>query len=169
LNYIYHTFETLWRRGQKIKLIFGGPFSPKDRFIEELKCSIFYQKSLFVFSNLSDAELDFLYSNASALVFASKAEGFGLPIVEAMTRGLPIICSDIPIFRELADGYAQFVDIADDNGLVEAIETFLDKTPLDQRLSRSPRPWRSWDDYADELLTICEELVGGEPSNPDKH
>jgi len=161
LNYIYHTFETLWRRGQKIKLIFGGPFSPKDRFIEELKCSIFYQKSLFVFSNLSDAELDFLYSNASALVFASKAEGFGLPIVEAMTRGLPIICSDIPIFRELADGYAQFVDIADDNGLVEAIETFLDKTPFDQRLSRSPRPWRSWDDYADELLAICQEVIGG--------
>ena len=160
LNYIYQSFQSLWGNGHKVKLIFGGPFSPKDRFIEDLKNSEYYKQSLFIFSNLSDAELDYLYNKASALVFASKAEGFGLPIVEAMTRGLPIICSDIAIFRELADGYARFVNISDKDGLVHSLIKFLEETPVEKRLSRAPRPWRSWDDYADELLAICREVVG---------
>jgi glycosyltransferase involved in cell wall biosynthesis len=50
-----------------------------------------------------------LYSNALMYVFPSSDEGFGIPILESFSNDLPIICSDIPIFREIgADNVAYF-------------------------------------------------------------
>lgn len=50
---------------------------------------------------MNDLELYAWYKGATALIFPSYYEGFGLPIIEAMQFGLPIICSDIPVFREI--------------------------------------------------------------------
>jgi glycosyltransferase involved in cell wall biosynthesis len=58
----------------------------------------------------SDEEYVQLLSEATALVSASKAEGFGLPIVEAMAEGVPVVCSDIPVFHEIAAEAALFFD-----------------------------------------------------------
>ena len=52
-----------------------------------------------MFNALTDKSLEYAYSNATALVFPSYVEGFGLPLVEAMQRGLPAMGSDIPVFR----------------------------------------------------------------------
>ncbi|BDI61788.1 glycosyltransferase family 4 protein [Qipengyuania nanhaisediminis] len=57
-----------------------------------------------------DAELAGLVANASALLFPSLAEGFGLPLVEGLAAGTPVIASDIPIFREIGQGCAQLID-----------------------------------------------------------
>ena len=46
-------------------------------------------------------ELTDLYKNALALIFPSLMEGFGLPGIEAMANGCPVICSDIPVFHEI--------------------------------------------------------------------
>ena len=59
-----------------------------------------------VFHDLSDAELDYCYRNASALIFPSTVEGFGLPMVEAMACGLRVFASDIEVFREVGAGFA---------------------------------------------------------------
>lgn len=61
-----------------------------------------HEKRLHWLKNANDADLKCLYQNARALVYPSLAEGFGLPIMEAANHGLPVIASDIPIFRELA-------------------------------------------------------------------
>src|SRR5690606_34008332 len=52
-------------------------------------------------NGVSDADYQKLLSTATALVTASKAEGFGLPITEAMALGVPVVCSDIEIFHEV--------------------------------------------------------------------
>ncbi|SFE12800.1 Glycosyltransferase involved in cell wall bisynthesis [Actinopolyspora alba] len=51
-----------------------------------------------------------LLRRAAALVTASRDEGFGLPVIEAMNAGTPVVCSDIPIFREVSGGNAWFFD-----------------------------------------------------------
>ena len=56
-----------------------------------------------------DGTLRALYDRAAVLVCASFYEGFGLPLVEAMAAGTPIVCSDIPVFREVAADAAIFV------------------------------------------------------------
>lgn len=57
-----------------------------------------------------DSQLRWLYENASAMVFPSLDEGYGLPPLEAAYFGCPVLLSDIPVFRELYSGIATFVD-----------------------------------------------------------
>jgi glycosyltransferase involved in cell wall biosynthesis len=54
-----------------------------------------------------------IYSKASIMILLSEYEGFGLPIIEAQAIGLPVICSDIPVLREVSGGYACFVGLND--------------------------------------------------------
>jgi glycosyltransferase involved in cell wall biosynthesis len=69
---------------------------------------------------VSDDELAAIYSGARALVFPSDDEGFGLPTVEALACGTPVVASDIPVLREVLGDRATFVDGADLEGLLAA-------------------------------------------------
>ncbi len=63
--------------------------------------------------SLSDAQLVELLRRASALLFPSFVEGYGLPIAEALTVGVPVICSDIPAFHEVGGNIPEFIDPLD--------------------------------------------------------
>jgi len=71
---------------------------------------------------LPDRELKVVFNNASAFVFPSIIEGFGLPALEAMWKGIPCVLSDIPVFRELFADHAQFVDCYDPQSISDGIE-----------------------------------------------
>ena len=62
-----------------------------------------------------------LLRRATACIFPSHSEGFGIPIVEGAVFGLPVICSDIPVFREITDGHASFFDPNDANQLAQKV------------------------------------------------
>lgn len=71
-------------------------------------------KASLVFHNgVSDRDYRELLSEAFALVSASKDEGFGIPIIEAMALATPVVCSDIPIFREVAGESAVYFEAND--------------------------------------------------------
>jgi glycosyltransferase involved in cell wall biosynthesis len=77
-----------------------------------------------VFHNgVSESKYHELLSGSVALVSASLDEGFGIPLVEAMARGIPIAVSDIPIFREIGAEAAQFFEAKSPTGFVSAIKT----------------------------------------------
>jgi glycosyltransferase involved in cell wall biosynthesis len=59
---------------------------------------------------VEDQDLPTLYSGAVAFAYMSVYEGFGIPILEALSCGCPVLCSDIPVFRELFEGSASFAD-----------------------------------------------------------
>ena len=61
--------------------------------------------------HLPDFDVIGLYSNALFFVFPSSDEGFGIPVLECFSNDLPIICSDIPIFREIADDNAFYFEL----------------------------------------------------------
>lgn len=63
--------------------------------------------------SLSDAQLIELLRRANALLFPSFVEGYGLPIAEALTVGIPVICSDIPAFHEVGGDVPDFIDPLD--------------------------------------------------------
>jgi glycosyltransferase involved in cell wall biosynthesis len=60
------------------------------------------QQMIFDLGEVSSQRLDLLYTEASLVINASRCEGFGMPLVESMSRGKPILCSDLDIFREIA-------------------------------------------------------------------
>jgi glycosyltransferase involved in cell wall biosynthesis len=64
-------------------------------------------------NRLSDTAIGSLLSQAQALLVPSFAEGFGLPLAEALASGVPVICSDIPVFREVGQDVPDYVDPLD--------------------------------------------------------
>jgi len=76
-------------------------------------------------SDATDADLQHAYRHARCLIFPSIAEGFGLPIVEALAQGLPAIASDIPVHREVGGDLATYIPLGDPDhlaGLLRSIE-----------------------------------------------
>jgi len=90
--------------------------------------------------HVSDDHLAALYSGAHALVVACHDEGFGLPAVEALACGTPVVACDAPALREVLDARATFVAPGDLGALVAAAEAA-------QRPAPAPPPW-SWQDAA---------------------
>ena len=72
-----------------------------------------FGRRLFWFDEVSDADVAYAYRHATSLIFASLSEGFGLPLVEAAKFGLPIIASDITVFREIAGDAASYFEALD--------------------------------------------------------
>ncbi|MGO0603383.1 glycosyltransferase family 4 protein [Brevibacterium linens] len=75
---------------------------------------------------VSEEEYARLLDESTALVTASREEGFGLPVIEAMAQGVPVAVSDIPIFREIAAEAAEYFDPEDPQSIAEAITRLTD-------------------------------------------
>jgi len=94
------------RHGKKLIFAGGGVFSRQEREeIHKLRLSRYVAQV-----SVSDAELWYLYRNTSAVLVPTLAEGFSLPLVEGLAADVPIICSDIPVHREVGQGYAQLIN-----------------------------------------------------------
>lgn len=92
------------------------------------------QGSLRFAGFVGDAQLAWLYRQATLFVFLSLDEGFGLPCLEALHFGAPILASDIPVFREILRGHARYVDPRSEDAVAAAIASTLDT------LARQGRP-----------------------------
>lgn len=79
-------------------------------------------KGILMKRNVKTDELRRLYSNALALVFPSIYEGFGLPLLEAMACGCPVICSDIEICKEVCNDAAIYVKYFDKDNLFSSLK-----------------------------------------------
>jgi glycosyltransferase involved in cell wall biosynthesis len=86
---------------------------------------------------VSAAELEGLYAIARCAVFPTLAEGFGLPVLEAMARGVAVACSDIPVLREVAGADALFFDPRSESAIASAITRLLRAPDLASRLGEA--------------------------------
>lgn len=80
-----------------------------------------YGRKLYWFSDANDADLRLFYQRAQALVFPSFAEGFGMPLVEALYYGASVIASDIPVFREVGGAEVRYFSLLDADSLRQHI------------------------------------------------
>lgn len=69
-------------------------------------------KNIIFTGYISDDELKILYKNALFFVFPSLYEGFGIPLIDAQSFGVPVLCSDITIFREIGDNNVEYANIS---------------------------------------------------------
>jgi glycosyltransferase involved in cell wall biosynthesis len=112
------------------------------------------ENSLVFHGGVSDEEYAAILSRATALVTASLNEGFGLPLVEAMAGGTPIVVSDIDIFREIGSPAAVFFDPHSPDSFAAAVRELEDSVEWKRRseLARSRAADFSWDRSAVVLL-----------------
>jgi glycosyltransferase involved in cell wall biosynthesis len=111
---------------------------------------------------LSDGELEGLYRAARCLAFPSLAEGFGLPVLEAMIRGLPVACSNATSLPEVAGPAALYFDPLDTAAIAVAIGRLLGDPALRERLAAAGREQASkftWERTAADTLASYERAL----------
>lgn len=111
--------------------------------------------------HVPDAVLEILYQRALALVSPSTYEGFGLPILEAMTRGLPVVAWDIPVVREIAGASAVLVASGDVSGLADALRRIGGDAKWRKTLGDAGHVQAarfSWEQSAQALLNILDAV-----------
>jgi glycosyltransferase involved in cell wall biosynthesis len=110
---------------------------------------------------LPDAAVPDLYRGAAMLILPSRAEGFGLPVIEAMACGVPIVCSDLPVLREIADGVATFCDPTSPAEFARAIASTVDESTPGARRDRGLERARrfTWDSAAERTVGLYEEVL----------
>ena len=144
-------FEMLWRKGSQARLAIVGSegwnVAPLLRRIRRLAK---YEPRFSFFPRVSDGALWLLYEQATAIIAASLAEGFGLPVIEAMMRGKPVVASDIPAFLEVGAGHPIFFPVGNAEALAAAVEV-LARGPI-ATTRPSSKDWLSWNQSADMLM-----------------
>lgn len=110
---------------------------------------------------VSDADYELLLRQATALATLSRAEGYGLPLIEAMALGTPVIASDIDIFREVGGEAASYVSPDSADEFAEAVRA-LDSAELWGRRSaqgvQRARQY-NWDRSAQQLIAVAEQTL----------
>ena len=115
---------------------------------------------------LPPEQLEGAYAGAACMAFPSLVEGFGLPILEAMMRDVPIACSDIPVLREVAGDCALFFDPLDPDSIARTLERLLDDQPARERLrvaGRARAARFTWRATAEGTLRCYERTLGSRP------
>lgn len=110
---------------------------------------------------ISEKELSGYYSNAQCLVFPSLYEGFGLPVVEAMACGCPVITSNTSSLPEIIGDAGIIVDPQDIDGLEEAMREVLTNQDLQEELRRrgiKQASRFSWEKTAEETMKVYKEV-----------
>ncbi len=104
-----------------------------ERFKEKIKQAR-AEKFVTLVGFVPDEDLVLLYQQAEAFVFPSLSEGFGLPGLEAMATGLPVVCSNIPVLREIYGEAAEYFNPLDAKDMAEKIKEVTSNTKTRERL-----------------------------------
>jgi glycosyltransferase involved in cell wall biosynthesis len=95
---------------------------------------------LHALGRLDDPDLAAVLAGATVLAAPSRSEGFGLPVLEAMAAGVPVVCSDAPALAELVGGAGLVVRREDPVALADALaQVFLDESAADEFAARGSR------------------------------
>jgi len=103
-----------------------------------------------------------IYQSATVLVYPSLFEGFGLPVLEALWSGLPVISSNTSSMPEVAKDAALYFEPLDAEALAHQLQRLLNDTDLRLDLiekGKARAAWFSEERYAREMMTIYQELL----------
>jgi glycosyltransferase involved in cell wall biosynthesis len=109
-------------------------------------------------SGLTTPSLKRLLDGAQALLMPSFAEGYGLPVVEALTAGVPVIASDIPVFREICGNRATLISPLNGEAWLEAIRTLANTERRSPNAAVSAAGPGSWKDYFTQIDAFVNAL-----------
>jgi glycosyltransferase involved in cell wall biosynthesis len=152
-GFVLDAFECLWEQGADVVLVIvGKPGWKNDITFNRLRTHVEVGNNLIWLEGISDEYLDMLYDSADALISASLGEGFGLPLIEAAQKKMPIIARDIAVFREVAGDDAFYFDSKDARDLSMAISKWLELYYQNEHPRSENMPWITWEQSAKQLL-----------------
>jgi len=159
-------FEKVRVSGLDIQLVLVGKdftleksLSPEAELIRQLKASSQYDQDIIIMGYLEDAALTSLYKNARAFVFPSLYEGFGLPILEAMISGCPVIALSNSSIPEVAGDAAILLSSSKQlaDGIIELLgDPDKSRTMIAKGYAQAKK--FSWERTASDILTAIREV-----------
>ncbi len=162
---ILEAFENIKPRFPSLKLVCSGKVGVGgEHFIQKTKNSK-YSQDIIIFTNTKEQELATLYKNAEMLVFPSLYEGFGLPIFEAFSFGLPVLTSNITATAEVAADSALLVNPLNTDEIAGGIAELLSSKKLadDLRQKGLERVKNyTWDKSATKVIDVFNEVLSGQ-------
>lgn len=158
---LLEAFVRLHMSRPDLRLVLTGGSGPCESQVLALVAELGLDASVRRTGRVPAADLDVLYRSASVMAFPSAYEGFGLPLLEAMVRGCPVVASDVGGLSEIGGGAAVLVDPFDTDGWVDALGSVLDDAGyrarlVDQGLEQSDR--YRWTDSARALAALYRSL-----------
>jgi O-antigen biosynthesis alpha-1,2-rhamnosyltransferase len=161
---VLDAFDTLWERGVDVNLVIVGKVGWNvQQLMLRIKSHPRLGRQLFVVNDADDAVVDHCYANSTGLVFASYTEGFGLPIVEALAAGLPVIASDIPCHREVGGELITYFDLDKVDTLVYQLTGLIsNKNQCRKQLRDAVKASGvvvSWNESAYQAVDFCETVM----------
>jgi glycosyltransferase involved in cell wall biosynthesis len=147
----------------EVGLVFAGPTAGRADELKRLARQLGIGERLRILGRVDDALLAGLYRDAKLLCMPSFGEGFGLPVLEAMAAGLPVLASDLPAIREVADDAAVLVAPGDVDALAAAIRNLIGDQQLTTRLRENGHKRASaftWDATAEATVRAYGAALG---------
>lgn len=146
INVLLETFAAVRRPGMKLIQV-GGEWTPPQRDqIDQLKIADAIEQK----RRLSRPEIAELYRGAAAVLQPSDAEGFGLPVIEALACGATVVASDIPVLREVGGAAVTYCSVGDVEHWADTVSKLLAgqqlAPALDKRLAQAAK--FSWAEHA---------------------
>lgn len=135
LERLLDAFAVVHETRPRLKLVLAGPSSWKETPLEQIAHRLELSDHIVLTGPLTDQDLPALYSEATVFVFPSLYEGFGLPVIEAMACGTPVVTSRVSSLPEVAGDAAILVDPYDANAIADGICQILDSAPLAAELT----------------------------------
>lgn len=151
-------------------LVAGAPYQERMRRVceEAVRRSGMEGRVTFT-GSISDEELDALLRRAACLAYPSLYEGFGIPVLEAMYAGTPVLTSSTTALPDVADGAALLVDPLDEEAIAAGLAHLIADPRLRASLVRAGRQWAAsltWERTARAYLDLFSELSPRAPVGP---
>ena len=164
---------TIWRRlveqmgdAAPVLVLVGRRGWENENVIDILERADILRGHVIEAGEVSDNRMQALVANARAMLMPSFAEGFGMPVVEALAAGVPVICSDIIAHREVGGDAPDYLDPLDGLGWMRAICAYA-QVQSPERAAQLARigQWRAptWRDYFDIVTELIEEVTASVP------
>jgi len=156
----YKIFLEKKKMSNDFKLLKIGKYSKSTNSIIDFIGEYGLEKFIVLANYVSDEELYKFYKNCFCYINVSLVEGYGIPIIEAMQFGCPIICSDIEVFREITNNGVLFVNHHNENAIAEAMERlYEDKELYNQQRKISERLFEEYKTKNNPAKKILEIIT----------
>ncbi len=148
---------------QGVSLVLSGARTPAGAEIDALIRTYGVGHSVVHLGYVPFDDVPLLYNGALALVYPSLFEGFGLPLLEAMRCGCPVVCSDIPVLREVGGDGAAYFNPLEVNSIAEALLGLLQNAPsrkcmVERGMKHQAR--FTWEEAAHRVYMLYRAAVG---------
>ena len=173
IDVLLHAFSEIRRQHREARLVrVGGPFTSEQ---QDLATRLRVAEAVRVLPFLDRRVLAAVYRRAAVLLLPSEREGFGLPVLEAMACGLPVVAADIPALREVGGEEATYCPPDDTARWVGAVRSLLEEREVDserwaaRRDAGRQRAARfSWCAHAEQMVDIYQRILPSQVLHRDE-